>query len=451
MFKKGKNIKFFWWVYKKTINLIDWVAHLVISRDPEEFFFRKKIFKVIPEAARKKHVYITGRSWSGKSELIKWFVYGYLKKAQSNKTWLRKHIIVMDPHWDLAKEIRDFDILDSQDVIYVDPFYKEGYSPVINPFYLPKKEKNQANIDRMTQELVKAFEQLMSDRELSSSMKALLMPCIATLLRLENSSILDLQNFMDIDDVPEDLIAAWKQSDNPTHKRFFNKWFHKKIYNRTKNSLYLKIQNTLNSSIFSDVVLWKNTIYLEKILNNSSGKVIIFNLAKWRLWTESSHALWQFVLALIRVVALKRDMINKNNRVPIHFFIDEFHNYMWDEILEWLAELRKYRVHFWLASQILWQWMSGKDRHLVLSNTNVKIIWQNTNKTLKKISKEAGVDIELLENLKTWKFVIKRGTFKEFIFDMPGYLIWERHEKNKKEKEWMKKHQISNYYKKLEG
>ena len=47
---------------------------------------------LMPERDRQRHTYVLGKSGSGKSELLKLLVYGYLRKPGSAT------VVVIDPH-----------------------------------------------------------------------------------------------------------------------------------------------------------------------------------------------------------------------------------------------------------------------------------------------------------------------------------------------------------------
>ena len=91
-------------------------------------------------------------------------------------------IVVLDPHGDTYSIVKRFDLaLDNpQRVVCIDPTLKGGHTATINPFELRSWSLN--DIEISTQSLVNVFEELIPDARMSNYMKALLNPCIATLL-----------------------------------------------------------------------------------------------------------------------------------------------------------------------------------------------------------------------------------------------------------------------------
>lgn len=59
----------------------------------------------VPITAMKKHTYISGRSGSGKSELMKLLFYHLQKLSQKSSQY---SLILMDPHGDLTEEALGF-------------------------------------------------------------------------------------------------------------------------------------------------------------------------------------------------------------------------------------------------------------------------------------------------------------------------------------------------------
>ena len=138
--------------------------------------------------ALKRHVYISGRSGSGKSELMKLLFYTLQKQSQKN---LGFSLVLLDPHGDLAEEVLGFHLnastqkngQSSQDrIIYIDLYADTRQIPIINPLELPRQitngEEKEAMIDLLSQELARIFQEMIAGTTLSLQMEALLVPCI---------------------------------------------------------------------------------------------------------------------------------------------------------------------------------------------------------------------------------------------------------------------------------
>lgn len=410
----------------------------------------------IPESERIKHTYITGATGSGKSELLKVLIHSYILLniellAKNNNSYTS--IVLIEPHGDLAEEVAKFkenaqSNPNFENLIYISPYLDKNYIPSINPFELKEEDKTEQNIDILSQELTRVFEEILGSN-FTLNMQSLLTPCIATILRANNQNNLmglrELQRFMD-DDNNQDLINLGLSSPNEAHREFFKSGFKNKNLQVTKQSIYTKIQTLLNSSIFNKLITTQSSIDLEKELNQK--KLIIFNLSKGLLGSEASETYGRFLTALINFIALKRANRQKSQRVPIHLFIDEAQNYISKSIETTLTENRKYKLYLTLAQQILGQKMDKELERIILSSTNIKLTGINALDTLQKIAKETNTPLENLQKLKVGEFFIKVAQRESFKFKVSSHLVG-KNQMSLEEWSRLKEFQIKRYYKPL--
>jgi len=104
---------------------------------------------------------------------------------------------------------------------------------------------------------------MIPDARMSNYMRAILKPCLATLLRIPNTSLSHLQEFMS-KNRSERWINEGKNSGISTQKDFFRHEFANRIYDGTKGSIYTKLQSLLNSEVFHNMTNGVSTINLEK-------------------------------------------------------------------------------------------------------------------------------------------------------------------------------------------
>jgi type IV secretory pathway VirB4 component len=162
---------------------------LICRQLPSYFFFRRLAAR-IPEDARKKHTYLSGSSGSGKSELLKIFVFAQRKKARACTT------ILLDPNGDMASQVAHWKQNKSGTrCVLIDLSLRPGFSPVINPLQLA--DRSPENVDLMAQLFVSAFNEIMDSSQLTLNMKVLLHPCVSVLMELGNVSLPDLQRILD--------------------------------------------------------------------------------------------------------------------------------------------------------------------------------------------------------------------------------------------------------------
>ena len=119
----------------------------------------------------------------------------------------------------------------------------------------------------------------------------------------------------------------------------------------TKYGLANRMNNFLGALSLQRLIAGKTTINLSQEINRR--KLIIFNLSKGKLGSKTSKIYGRFVLTTLLNIMMARADIPEEFRVPAHFYVDEFHNYVSDTIQETFAEGRKYKVYLTVATQII--------------------------------------------------------------------------------------------------
>lgn len=359
---------------------------------------------MIPEADRRQHTYVTGGSGSGKSETLKALVYGTLKFIPEASQ------VIIDPHGDLAEQIarwQEFRVSDR--LVYIAPNLFDDAVPTINPFdvgALGPREK-----DLVAQEIVEAMEQLLQGEaggNLSVNMRALLMPCVLTLLERPGSTFTDLGRSME-DGLNAELVALGRQHPREPVRNFFlhnGTGFGSRHYDRTKASIATKLQSLRNTFSFDALVNGPSSFDLEAAVN--AGKVIVFNLAKGEIGRDASEAVGRFVLAKLQGMALRRQRVPAGQRRPVHVYVDECQNYISPATIAIMEETRKYGLYLTLAQQVAGRGMSTEMLKVVLNNTNVKLAGRT--KDDRTMASLMGVDMPRLQRLRPGQFLVQTGS-----------------------------------------
>ncbi len=417
-------------------------------------FLKKKLEAFIPNKERYRHTHITGTTGSGKSVLMTSLIFSVLRTQKesyfSRDKKLDKSIkkienfILIDPHGDLSDNIFSmaFKFKTKTALLYtliLDPFLDNEKTPVINPFEFEGNEIERATY---TEELLNVLQEVLGlSGDLSLNAQALLTPCIATLIKLDNTSLYDLQAFMN-DDENHNLVEKGKITKNFAHKNFFEIGFYSPNLTSTKRAIFLKLQTLLNNKTFSNLTTGKSTFDLEDIMNNHKNLIVKLNKAKMK---ETIKPFGRFLVAKIQNIALKRANLPEYLRPKTHLFIDEFQNFITPSIEEILTESRKYNLFLTMAHQFITQLEDTRIKDAILSNTNIKLVGKNGHKTLNEMSKEIKVPAEELEQLEQGEFFVKVGKNQALkIYNTPlssNYFI-----KNENEKIWKKIFLIELFY-----
>lgn len=441
-------------IFKKMINNPDFVNFtMAYSNEKPELnpFEKEKFEKILPLEDRFKHTYITGKTGSGKSELLKTLIYADILREDSS-------VILLDIHGDLALSVTQL-VKDKKRLLLIDPTLDKEKTPTINLFDI--KDKSDENIAQVTQMISSVIKLVSSEDKFSGTMMDFLENCISVLLRKGDSDIFELKQFMnngktkkvkdgtviEYDAKTQKLINLAKDSDDPFESEYFNNEFDN-VKSETKNAIKRRLNKMLKDTIFSNLVNGKSKINLEKEIN-TKGKVIIFKIPKAKMLNTYTHYI-RFIIGFIQIVALKRaDIEQENARPKTHLYIDEFHNFITPTIEEIIAESRKYKLFLTLSHQSISQIKETNLREIILENTHVKIIGKNSNKTLETMNKTINEKVDNVEMLKAGEFYIKSGQNELIKIQNTNKLLDGKEDISNEQIEEQKEYQLETYYRKI--
>jgi len=399
------------------------------------FFSRhkQKLRHVMPYHDMKKHTFIPASSGSGKSTFINSKVVQMMEDYKAG-------IIVIDPHGELVDNIRKWHNIDKTRVIYFDVEFKEGRTPVFNPFRT--KDRDPKNINALAQQMTNVFAQI-TQTDVTGNMKIILMPCIYTLFMKGDANFSDLQIFMD-DTRNKHLIELGKKSPNEDFRHFF-KSFHDPKHNASKAALHLKVQSLIHFEEFKLATSGESRFDLEQAMNEN--KIILFNLAGFE--EEGLYVFGRLLVAQIFRIARKRRKLPPERRPTTFEIIDEFETFVSPSATKTLNQARKWGLHMILATQNISQLHDMKDP--VLGNTAIKIVGLNDSKETVGIMHEIlGVTDTQLRSLKKFEFYSKTsgGTAVKFKSNA-NYVNDDMYKMSSEKQAEFDKYQLDNYYNKV--
>jgi len=356
-------------------------------------FFLPRFKALVPFKARLGHTYIIGGSGSGKSELIKLFIYNDIQQESGT--------LLLDPHGEIAAEVSALELFKKhpENLVYITPTIK-GYIPKYNPLEYrydhiqDEKEKLKLIKVRAT-ELTNAFE-VIAKKDFTGQMKNLVKFSLIVLLHHKNMKLGDLMDFMD-DDRNAKYIAKAKKINDSYVKDFFAEGgdFHKKTFESTKTGVRQRLMGLLVSGLFADIVDTNKSSF-DIIQPLKDGKTVVMDLSKGDISKEAMQALGAFFISEVATWGYGR---KKGQGRRVFIYADECQNFVSPVLAEALEEIRKYRVHFTMANQGLYQFAKEGLPALqsaILTNTKVKFIGKVPRKREQTLMTEGegnGVDI----------------------------------------------------------
>lgn len=307
---------------------------------------------------RLHHVYILGRTGTGKSTLLETKIYHDLHAGNG--------LCLIDIHGDLVqKVVTHIPPSRQHDLIYLDatdPNLTFGYN-VLRNVSVEKRPLVASNI-------LEVFQHLWGNQSWGVKLSHILRNTLLLLLDQKHADFSDILRVLHDTDFRTKCL---KQAQNPDIKTFFEKEF--KSY--TKNDL-IPIYNKLGGiisypSVKRILVTNKEQISLRSIMDKQ--KILLVNLSKGALGTDASYILGSLLLTSLASAAFSRIDTPLEKRAPFFLYLDEFQNYTNLTLVDMLAELRKFKIGIVMAHQYISQ-LDIQIRDAVLGNVGTIICFR---------------------------------------------------------------------------
>jgi len=295
----------------------------------------------IKQADRRRHMYVIGKTGTGKSTLIANMAIDDMKKKHG--------LAVIDPHGDLSEILLDY--IPSHrinDVCYLDPSDKE------HPFAINILEVNDlTQAELVTSGIISIFYKIYSF-SWGPRLEHILRNTLLTLAQTPGSTLVDIPRILTDRDFRHRVV---QKLNDPVLNNFWQSEF-EKMPDRLQQEAISPILNKVGQFVSSPSIRAiigqpKSTIDLEKIMNE--GKILIINLSQGRLGEDNAALLGAMIISKIQLAAMNRVNIPEAQRKDFYLYVDEFQNFATNSFVKILSEARKYRLNLCLANQYMAQ------------------------------------------------------------------------------------------------
>ena len=315
----------------------------------------------IRQADRLSHLYVIGKTGTGKSTLL-------LTMAKQDITSGRG-LLLIDPHGDLAEGLYHAALASGRsDIVYwdvADPASPYGYNPLrhVRPDKVPLAVSG----------LLEAFKKFWREAW-GVRMEHVLRNALFALIELRGSVLSDVLRLLSDSGYRRQCAAGVT---NQPVKTFWLREF-PAYSDRYRADSIAPIQNKIGAFL-ADPVLNRvlttpqTDLHLRRLMDE--GSILIVNLAKGRLGEDSANLLGSLLVSTLAVAAFSRAEAAASERRPFFAYIDEFHSFTTATLATMASELRKYGVGLVLANQHLHQ-LDPDVRHSVLGNAGTLIAFR---------------------------------------------------------------------------
>ena len=298
----------------------------------------RKLFG-IKQKNRRGHMYIIGKTGTGKSTLIENMAISDIKNGYG--------VALIDPHGDMAEEILDYVPKKRiKDVIYFNPADLE------NPIAFNPLEKVPKDFHHLVASgIVSTFKKIWSE-SWGPRLEHILRHALLSLLEYPNSTLLDLPKLLTDKDFRKSVL---NHITHPQVREFWLSEFDKySVWLRSEaiSPILNKISQFLISIPLRNIVSQKeNTFDVRQAMDE--GKILIVNLAKGKIGEDNCSLLGALVVTKIQLAALSRVDLPEENRKPFYLYVDEIHSFITLSFADILSEARKYGLNLVLAHQYI--------------------------------------------------------------------------------------------------
>lgn len=314
---------------------------------------------------RRQHVYILGKSGTGKSALMFNMIIQNIKNGDG--------VCMVDPHGENVEAVlSSIPPERMKDVVYfnpADPDYHIGFNvlELIDPQYK----------HLVASGLMGIFTKIWANAW-SARMEYILNNAILALLDTPGTTLLGIPRMLVDKDYRQKIINNLK---DPVIKAF---WVHEyeawqeKFRNEAIAPIQNKVGQFLSTSIIRNVVgQTKSTINIFDMMNQK--KIFLVNVSKGRIGEDNSGLLGGMIITKIQLAAMERVRIPEESRTDFYLYVDEFQNFVTDAFAGILSEARKYRLNLTVAHQYTAQLVVDKSsavRDAVFGNVGTMIIFR---------------------------------------------------------------------------
>lgn len=320
----------------------------------------------LPGTTRDRHTYLVGATGTGKSILLERMIVGDLRRGEG--------VVVLDPHGDLHRRLlASVPPWRRGEILSLDPA-NPGEPPAFNIFDLPRDDRvaRRRLATGIVDGLLGLFEELWDMQSAGGPMFELYFRNTVLLLSLQSEKgghrphlghfvkVLTDEDFrkrllLDCED--QDVVDFWTK----TAERVKGDARLENIVPYITSKLSGLVQGGFVSGLLCRD---RNELRLRERLDR--GEILLVNLDKGILGSRESRLLGTLLMREIFAAGLSRSALPPEERTPVNVYVDEFQNFVSDNVASMLSEARKFGLRLHLANQTLAQLRANRGRENLL-------------------------------------------------------------------------------------
>jgi len=319
----------------------------------------------ISEEDRMRHIYIIGKTGTGKTELLKSMILQDMRAGRG--------LCFMEPHGDGIEELLELVPPErAEDVILFDPSDKErpiGFN-LLEVHHYDEMYQVASSIINLMYKLFDPNRTGMVGARFEHAVRnaMLTVGCVPGATFVEVNRVLTDQKYVqEILPLVKDPIVRRYWTDQIAQTSDFHK-------SETLDYISSKFGRFVTNKMIRNIIgQAKSTLNLREAMDG--GKIVFLKLAKGLLGEEDSSFLGNLIVPKILAAALSRQELAREQRRPFYFYVDEFQNFATPDFAQMLSEVRKYGMGLIMANQFVSQ-LDEQVRDAIFGNTGTQMTYR---------------------------------------------------------------------------
>lgn len=299
----------------------------------------------ISKADRQRHMYIVGKTGTGKSEFLKDMIMQDIQNGEG--------VCVIDPHGELVDDILEYvPVSRAEDVIYFDP------SDVERPVGLNIMEAHTEDEKHfVTGAIINLMYKLYDPHKtgiIGPRFEHAIRNAMLTVMYEPGSTFIEVVRVLTDAKFVQTLLPKVK---DPMVRRYWTDQiaqtsdFHK---SEVLDYIVSKFGRFVTNKMMRNIIGQSQSGFnFRDVMDNQ--KILLVNLSKGKIGEENSSFLGLILVPRILMAALSRQDMPMEQRKDFYLYVDEFQNFATPDFAVILSEARKYRLNLTVANQFLGQ------------------------------------------------------------------------------------------------
>ena len=311
----------------------------------------------ISEADRERHMYIIGRTGTGKTELLKTMILQDIRAGRG--------VALIDPH-DLAEDILGYIPPErAEDVIFFDPSDPER--PMgLNMIDARTEQERHLVASSIIGLMYKLYDPHKTGIIGPRFEHAIRNAMLTVLDAIPGGTFIEVVQSLQRAEFVQEMLP--KVTD-PIVRRYWTDQiaqtsdFHKsEVLDYIVSKFGRFVTNKMIRNIIGQSV---SAFDFRKVMDE--GKILIVNLSKGKMGEENSNFLGLILVPRILMAAMSRFDVPEAQRRPFYLYVDEFQNFATPDFATILSEARKYKLNLTVANQFIGQ-MEEEVKNAIFGN-----------------------------------------------------------------------------------